>query len=47
MMRAALDLVLVNPGSRRRIYQSLGATLTAKFSTHQSKLTKSVTLKGH
>ena len=28
-MSAALDLVIVNPGSRARIYQSLGNTLTA------------------
>src|ERR1700686_4002198 len=27
--RQALDLVLVNPGSRTKIYQSLGARLTA------------------
>ena len=24
-----LDLVLINPGSRTHVYQSLGATLTA------------------
>ena len=29
MTSRALDLVLVNPGSRTKIYQSLGATLTA------------------
>jgi anaerobic magnesium-protoporphyrin IX monomethyl ester cyclase len=29
MKTASLDLLLVNPGSRGRIYQSLGATLTA------------------
>ena len=29
MTPPAVDLVLVNPGSRARIYQSLGATLTA------------------
>ena len=29
MKTVALDLLLVNPGSRARIYQSLGATLTA------------------
>src|SRR6185295_13563078 len=28
-MKPALDLVLINSGSRRQIYQSLGATLTA------------------
>ena len=29
MSRKALDLVLVNPGSRTKIYQTLGAKLTA------------------
>ena len=29
MMAKSIDLVLVNPGSRTRIYQALGATLTA------------------
>src|SRR5688572_19106546 len=29
MNSATLDLVLVNPGSRARIYQKLGSTLTA------------------